>query len=455
MQYSKTLITLLGLVPVFSECHMLMKTPTPYGASSLTNGPLDASGSDYPCKQRAGVYEKGSASNEMAVGAPQTLSFTGSAVHGGGSCQVSITKDLQPTKDSDFRVILSIEGGCPASVAGNLPPDEHGSGASQFQYSIPKDVAPGEYTLAWTWFNKIGNREMYMNCAPITVTGSKKRDVDNSTTAYELEDNMFKRDLSSLPEMFKANIQSVAGDCHTADSTDLQFPDPGQVVQKKGTGPLAPPTGNCKAASSGSSSAGSGSSSGASAGGASAGGASAGGAQAGGAQAVSPSPAPSAAAAGSGSPSPSAPVSEAPSATQSGDAIPTIYTIFGSEAPTPSGVAAASGAASPAAASPAAASPAAASPAAASPAAASPAAASAAAPSASAVASGSAGGSIAGSGSSSGALTCSPDGTKFQLPGGPMQPVALGTKCVNGAIGFANARRERAKFARRAYPGWN
>lgn len=52
----------------------------------------------------------------MAVGSQQTLSFTGSAVHGGGSCQLSLTKDLKPTKDTDFRVILSIEGGCPASA---------------------------------------------------------------------------------------------------------------------------------------------------------------------------------------------------------------------------------------------------------------------------------------------------------------------------------------------------
>ena len=52
----------------------------------------------------------------MAVGSQQSLSFTGSAVHGGGSCQISLTKDLKPTKDTDFRVILSIEGGCPASA---------------------------------------------------------------------------------------------------------------------------------------------------------------------------------------------------------------------------------------------------------------------------------------------------------------------------------------------------
>lgn len=90
----------------------------------------------------------------MAVGAPQTLSFVGSATHGGGSCQLSLTTDKEPTKTSKWAVILSIEGGCPGGANGGTP--------ATFQYKIPEAVAPGDYTLAWTWFNKIGNREMYM-----------------------------------------------------------------------------------------------------------------------------------------------------------------------------------------------------------------------------------------------------------------------------------------------------
>ena len=109
-------MALMALLVSGASSHMIMKTPTPYGAASINNSPLVADGSDYPCKQRPGVYDKGSASNTMAVGSQQSLSFTGSAVHGGGSCQLSLTKDLKPTKDTDFRVILSIEGGCPASA---------------------------------------------------------------------------------------------------------------------------------------------------------------------------------------------------------------------------------------------------------------------------------------------------------------------------------------------------
>ncbi|KAL8750552.1 MAG: hypothetical protein Q9184_006389 [Pyrenodesmia sp. 2 TL-2023] len=228
--------------------HMIMKTPSPYGAASINNSPLDPSGSDFPCKQRPGVYEPPATKNVMPVGAPQTLSFTGSAVHGGGSCQISLTKDAKPTKDSKWMVIHSIEGGCPAKAAGNLGDNPDADAAAKFQYKIPPGIAPGEYTLAWTWFNKIGNREMYMNCAPVTVTGGGKtrreahnnHDSFNATGTYA-SDEIFKRD-TSFPDMFKANMPAT--DCTTPDSKDVQFPNPGQSVEKAGDpSALAPPTG--------------------------------------------------------------------------------------------------------------------------------------------------------------------------------------------------------------------
>ncbi|KAL8919551.1 MAG: hypothetical protein Q9208_006743 [Pyrenodesmia sp. 3 TL-2023] len=231
-----------------TNAHMEMKTPSPFGAASMNNSPLDPSGSDFPCKQRPGVYEPPATKNVMPIGVPQTLSFKGSAVHGGGSCQISLSKDAKPTKESKWMVIHSIQGGCPAKAAGNLGDDANANVAAQFQYKIPPGIAPGEYTLAWTWFNKIGNREMYMNCAPITVTGGGKtrRDVQdchgssNTTNTYA-SDEIFKRD-TSFPEMFKANMPST--DCETETEKDVKFPNPGQSVENAGDpSALAPPTG--------------------------------------------------------------------------------------------------------------------------------------------------------------------------------------------------------------------
>ncbi len=215
-----------------------MATPKPYGKSSLNNSPLAHDQSDFPCKQRPGVYDAEGASNIMPIGKNQTLSFIGSAVHGGGSCQISLTSDKQPGKNTKWQVIHSIEGGCPASAAGNLPANSNGNGASTFEYSIPQGIAPGDYTLAWTWFNRIGNREMYMNCAPITVTGgSGKRD----EIPEEREEPGFAKRATSFPAMFVANI---GNGCFSQDSVDLQFPDPGTSLQYAG-GILKGPTGTC------------------------------------------------------------------------------------------------------------------------------------------------------------------------------------------------------------------
>lgn len=215
-----------------------MNTPVPYGKTSLLKSPLSANGADYPCQQRTGVYDKEGANNIMPQGSTQKLSFTGSAVHGGGSCQVSLTTDLKPTKGSTFKVIHSIEGGCPArNAAGNLGDNPTAANPDTYQFTIPNDLAPGDYTLAWTWFNKIGNREMYMNCAPVTVTGGNGGSANATAKRDEgslVDDTIFGKraggSLNSLPDMFIANI----GNCKTNETVDLVFPNPGASVEKLG-----------------------------------------------------------------------------------------------------------------------------------------------------------------------------------------------------------------------------
>ena len=236
---------------------MIMNTPVPYGKSTLNNSPLLADGSDFPCKQRTGVYEAEGASNAYPLGSTQKLAFTGSATHGGGSCQVSITYDKAPTKDSVWKVIHSIEGGCPIQgVAGNNGDNAAAVNPDTYSFTVPTTLPTGEATLAWTWFNKIGNREMYMNCAPVTLSGSssKRSDDGNVTQLMERDTAAF----DALPDMFTANI---GNGCTTVDSTDLKFPSPGDSLDLLGTSTATPvaPSGSCATAASGGSGSGSGS----------------------------------------------------------------------------------------------------------------------------------------------------------------------------------------------------
>ncbi|KAJ9148386.1 Lytic polysaccharide monooxygenase [Pleurostoma richardsiae] len=243
MFFSKSNLAACGFAS-FASAHMLMSVPEPFSQPALQNGPLDPSGSNFPCQlQSGGSYSAGTASNSFSLGSSQPLEFVGQAVHGGGSCQVSITYDTAPTKDSVWKVIHSIEGGCPArGQTGNMGSDASAADPDTYNFTIPTDIPTGQVTLAWTWFNKIGNREMYMNCAPVTLTGTSGD----------------KANFEALPDMFTANI---GNGCGTVDSKDLLFPNPGDSVEQLNgaTTAFAQPTGNCQAAS-GSSGSGSGAS---------------------------------------------------------------------------------------------------------------------------------------------------------------------------------------------------
>lgn len=230
----QALVSLACLITM-TNAHMIMSSPVPYGKSTLNNSPLLGDGSDFPCKQRSGVYDAEGAQNNIAIGEPQTLSFIGSVVHGGGSCQVSLSTDLQPTKNSQWMVIHSIEGGCPSNVTGNLDANPAGTGAAQFQYTVPEGVEPGQYTIAWSWVNKVGNREFYMNCGPATITAAKKKRYAPAPIV---------RRQSSFPAMFVANLQGVDNGCTTAEGLDIEYPDAGASVEKGTIGTnFGPPIG--------------------------------------------------------------------------------------------------------------------------------------------------------------------------------------------------------------------
>ncbi|KAI3097954.1 CAZyme family AA11 [Penicillium roqueforti] len=206
--------------PVYA--HLEMISPQPYRPieKELDNSPLAVDGSDFPCKLSPGDFLAPTEEATYWTGHDNTINLLGSITHGGGSCQVSLTSDREPTKSSEWKVIKSFEGGCPASVPGNLPGGAASDNSLQLHFAIPKGIAPGKYTLAWTWFNRIGNREMYMNCAPITVA--------NASTSNS-SDGMPKQS-PAFPPMFIANVNG----CITKENVDIRFPWPGSFVEYNG-----------------------------------------------------------------------------------------------------------------------------------------------------------------------------------------------------------------------------
>ncbi|KAI5458987.1 hypothetical protein BGZ63DRAFT_338411, partial [Mariannaea sp. PMI_226] len=221
--------------------HMVMIEPHPFNldtAPLLQVSPLGPELS-FPCQNPKPTTEK---VTTVTAGSTTLVKFQGSAVHGGGSCQFSVAYgDTPPSDASQWKTIYTIIGGCPAEAQGNiqdLGTDPAGrvtgtecgndSGTEcvrQFNIPVPKQMKNGKAIFAWTWFNKIGNREMYMNCAPIKIVGGSG---DESV-------------LNSLPSIFQANIP---GQCTTGNGV-LGFPDPGNFG--KVNDQITPGSeGNCK-----------------------------------------------------------------------------------------------------------------------------------------------------------------------------------------------------------------
>lgn len=229
---SKICSTLLLLTPAL--CHMEMSWPYPFRskynpANDYTNidysmtSPLIANGSNFPCKgyQNDGFSQP---TETYTAGSMYNISLAGTVTHGGGSCQISLSYDNGGT----FRVIKSMIGGCPLE--------------STFNFTIPSYVPSAtSVLLAWTWQNNEGNRELYMNCAEVSIVSAPKR--------RHRHHRKNQAQFDQLPYIWKANIAGING-CNTTEGVNPVYPHPGpDVVYANGMSSSDPPTaGDCDAA---------------------------------------------------------------------------------------------------------------------------------------------------------------------------------------------------------------
>lgn len=208
----KILWVVCSSIITYTAAHIQMSDPLPIRSPLNTNSsikdysytsPLSATGSDYPCKGYA--RDPFDSVAEYTAGQEYAITLAGTATHGGGSCQVSLSYDMGET----FRVIHSILGHCPEPL--------------HYSFRIPEDAPYGPALLVWTWFNKIGNREMYMNCAQVTIQSPK-------TDVGTLQGETQQASWLERPPIFLANINGE-GQCVTIEGEEVSFPMPGDSVE--------------------------------------------------------------------------------------------------------------------------------------------------------------------------------------------------------------------------------
>ena len=244
----------LGLMAVAIDAHMEMSYPPPLRSKFNKNlggqqpvygmnSPLDKTGKDFPCKGFLGDIKTTQPVVTWTPGQTYQLSIFGTASHGGGSCQVSLSTDGGKT----FTVMHSWVGGCVVDKPGNAGPATEAT-AANLTFALPPDTPSGDAVMAWSWFNLIGNREMYMNCAYVQVGPGPKmiRSVAKQTRHMSkmmrreetlrgrAEELTLRADTpwKSRPEMFVANVQKEQ--CETIEGTAIDFPNPGPNVERKG-----------------------------------------------------------------------------------------------------------------------------------------------------------------------------------------------------------------------------
>ncbi|KJZ77002.1 hypothetical protein HIM_03323 [Hirsutella minnesotensis 3608] len=227
MKLSATLAFAIASFASFSYAHMEMTDPPPLRSrmNPFRKGepdydmesPLDSNGSNFPCRGSLRLLgtPQGKAVADWNAGTEQKITVSGGAFHSGGSCQASLSSDNGKT----WTAIKSWHGRCPIS-----------SGKTSYNSTVPADTPSGKKVFAWTWFNKVGNREMYMNCAVVNVIPCSEPS----------KIKLVKTPFSSRPAMFVAN---VGNRCGTTEGTDLQFPNPGPDVEEAPGARLRGPSG--------------------------------------------------------------------------------------------------------------------------------------------------------------------------------------------------------------------
>ena len=85
-----------------------------------------------------------------------TITLEGTATHGGGHCQFGISYD-----DNNFVVLKTVLNECLLNTM-------------SYSYEIPTYARGDNITVFWTWINRIGNREYYMECTDVNVNNVTK-----------------------------------------------------------------------------------------------------------------------------------------------------------------------------------------------------------------------------------------------------------------------------------------
>lgn len=252
MKYTQLAVLLTAALPYVTLAHMQMSSPAPRRSLQLQGhqvhyntillyvfnhlihkgntdysytSPLNSDGSNFPCK----AYPAGTLAATYAAGQTVHVQMGGTATHGGGHCQWSLSYDNGKT----FVVLRTIINDCFKDGLG-------------YDVTIPAGAPPCDNCIfAWSWVNAIGNREFYMNCADVKITGSGKGFSGPKMTVANLPgyDSIGEFSQQSNHGVYLyENVQSVTIGGQSVDTPTKQASQPANGAIASETPAPPPPT---------------------------------------------------------------------------------------------------------------------------------------------------------------------------------------------------------------------
>jgi hypothetical protein len=102
----------------------------------------------------------------IVAGKLVNFDFYGGAPHNGGSCQFGLSYN-----EKDFVVLQNYIGNC------------HLKMGTLYNATVPATASNGAAILGWFWINHTGNREFYMNCIDVKISGGSGAGVTGKRVA--------------------------------------------------------------------------------------------------------------------------------------------------------------------------------------------------------------------------------------------------------------------------------
>ncbi|KAI7826474.1 hypothetical protein BC939DRAFT_475688 [Gamsiella multidivaricata] len=134
-----------GCPPVSNGQYIDYDLNSPIGTHDIKNAPL--------CKQTIASATR----TTVQAGQDLKTEYSIGATHGGGHCQWALSYDNGKT----WVVLKTLIRRCLQNASASYSVD----------VPIPKNAPNGKAIFMWLWNNAIGDRELYSNCADITIKG--------------------------------------------------------------------------------------------------------------------------------------------------------------------------------------------------------------------------------------------------------------------------------------------